>query len=346
MDETAGEIAQKLRRGNAMYKYADGDADGLGLALLAFHGALADWLDEQLMRDEALDHATREAAATGKLGWLPRADAALRRGLISADQRRLILEANRSRGAFAHGGPFTGSAEQVAAYREMVLALATPRAAARPVAAARPCGGAVASRGTTTPLVSADEPPAGRPPRQGGASGRDRPAFGESSRRTTRPAQPRPKIPLAWPPDWSALMRMPWRRLALPVAGGVLVLVLAVWAVGSSIGPADGRRDAARTPTASPVLVTPTPAVRLARIVNLGGAIGRLHQQPTFTSPQLVPRLDEGSVVTLAPDAPVRADGTTWQLVRFDGYEGWCPLPNLEVISALEPSPAATPSAP
>ena len=91
MDETAGEIAQKLRRGNAMYKYADGDADGLGLALLAFHGALADWLDEQLMRDEALDHATREAASTGKLGWLPRADAALRRGLISADQRRLDL---------------------------------------------------------------------------------------------------------------------------------------------------------------------------------------------------------------------------------------------------------------
>ena len=66
MDETAGEIAQKLRRGNAMYKYADGDPDGLGLALLAFHGALADWLDEQLMRDEALDHATREAASTGK----------------------------------------------------------------------------------------------------------------------------------------------------------------------------------------------------------------------------------------------------------------------------------------
>lgn len=344
MDETAGEIAQKLRRGNAMYKYADGDADGLGLALLAFHGALADWLDEQLMRDEALDHATREAAATGKLGWLPRADAALRRGLISADQRRLILEANRSRGAFAHGGPFTGSAEQVAAYREMVLALATPRAAARPVAAARPGGGAVASRGTTTPLVSAEGSSADRPPRQGAV--RDRVAAGESARRTTRPAQPRPKIPLAWPPDWSMLERLPWRRLALPVMGGVLVLALAVWAVGSSIGPAGGRRGAAGTPTASPVLVTPTPAVRLARIVNLGGAIGRLHQQPTFTSPQLVPRLDEGSVVTLAPDAPVRADGTTWQLVRFDGYEGWCPLPNLEVISALEPSPAATPSAP
>jgi hypothetical protein len=343
MDETAGEIAQKLRRGNAMYKYADGDADGLGLALLAFHGALADWLDEQLMRDEALDHATREAASTGKLGWLPRADAALRRGLISADQRRLILDANRLRAVFAHGGPFTGSTEQVTAYREMVLLLTTPQAAGRPAVVVGRDGAAVAPRGTTTPLIDGDDPQADRVSRR--AAGRDR-AASAAARRTTRPAQPRPKIPLTWPVDWSALADIPWRRVAPVAAGGALLLVLALWAVASSIGPAGERRDTARTPTASPVLTTPTPMARLARIVNLGGAVGRLHQQPTFTSPQLVPRLDEGSVVTLAPDAPVRADGTTWQLVRVDGYEGWCPLPNLEVISALEPSPEVTPSAP
>jgi hypothetical protein len=69
----------------------------------------------------------------------------------------------------------------------------------------------------------------------------------------------------------------------------------------------------------------------VARVANLLGGPGLLHEQPDYASPTLPLLLREGDVVLLLPEPPVTADGVQWRLVQAGALSGWCPAMNLAV---------------
>lgn len=86
------------------------------------------------------------------------------------------------------------------------------------------------------------------------------------------------------------------------------------------------------TPTVGiqPTLDVPTPTPpRRAQIVNLGDAIGWMHEQPNFASGTLPAPLRDGLRVTVLDQQQTDADGVPWQAIAFGGYEGWVPANNL-----------------
>jgi hypothetical protein len=74
---------------------------------------------------------------------------------------------------------------------------------------------------------------------------------------------------------------------------------------------------------------TPTSTARQARITGLGGGPGWLHELPNFDSNTLPIRLGEGMRVTVLEPEQTDSDGLLWRYVSVEGYEGWCPAPNL-----------------
>jgi hypothetical protein len=74
---------------------------------------------------------------------------------------------------------------------------------------------------------------------------------------------------------------------------------------------------------------TPTSTARQARITGLGGGPGWLHELPNFDSNTLPIRLGEGMRVTVLESEQTDSDGLLWRYVSVEGYEGWCPAPNL-----------------
>ncbi|HMP41406.1 MAG TPA: hypothetical protein PKA05_13575, partial [Roseiflexaceae bacterium] len=134
-------IDDKLRRGYDLTTRSGGDQDLLGAAMVAFHSALENYFDEFLGSLPQIDADVRELLTSGRIRWVQRANLALEHGLISREQRRMILDVNRLRQEFAHGEPFSGSAESVEAYGRFVTELcgrAVPRPARRRRAAAAP----------------------------------------------------------------------------------------------------------------------------------------------------------------------------------------------------------------
>jgi hypothetical protein len=123
-------------------------------------------------------------------------------------------------------------------------------------------------------------------------------------------------------------------RLAL-FAGMALVIAAGVWSWSGRQATADDTRpalavtagQAAATPTRA---ATPTPAVRSATIIRLGGGPGMLHEAPGFNTPVLSVILKEGDSVELLDRRRQDVEGNLWRLVAFGDSVGWSPENNLE----------------
>jgi hypothetical protein len=321
-----GSVDEKLRRGFDLAARAGGDDDLRGVALLALHGALEDHLDETLGRMPELSPEDRAALDGPGYGWVTRANLALRYSLITREQRQAILDANSQRQEFAHGAPYAGGQRAIDTYATLVAELCgrrpTAAHAARP--AARP------ARPAAQPTAAVAARP-GRPAERttvGASSGWDNRAKVRSARRSD-----------LLPGD------LPVRGL---LATAVLLVLLFVGWRALSWSPPEQEPVISGAPLASAIPSSPTappptatPAVREARIVNLGGAIGFMHEPAGFSTPTQPPQLPEGTLVRLVDVAPVSAEGATWVRVAFGGYEGWVPETNLEAVA---PADAATPS--
>ncbi|HMO56043.1 MAG TPA: hypothetical protein PKC19_01705 [Roseiflexaceae bacterium] len=302
-------IDDKLRRGYDLTTRSGGDQDRLGAAMVAFHSALENYFDEFLGSLPQIDADVRELLTSGRIRWVQRANLALEHGLISREQRRMILDVNRLRQEFAHGEPFSGSAESVEAYGRFVTELcgrAVPRPARRRRAAAAPA---------TAP---ADDPLATEPITA--------PAMDAWRERNATRQSRRIDLLSLFPPQQIALL--------LTVS---LLLAIGVWVVFDWVlrppDPAAVSIVPERTVIAPPTAVaTAIPITRRAQIVRLGGGPGWLRERPSFDAATMPIRLEEGTLVTLVNREPVEAEGTTWQLVAAGGYEGWCPLNNHEPV--------------
>jgi hypothetical protein len=316
-------VDDKLRRGYDLVARAGGDPDALGVALLALHGALEEHLDETLRRlPEVLPEDRAQIGQPG-YGWSTRAALAQRYGLISREQRQAILDANRQRQEFAHGGVFEGRQRELDNYAGLVAELVGRRpTAARPMP--RP-----APRYDQAPVAGS------RPARAAASEGTTIGASGWTQRAQVRSTRRRELLPDS-----------------LPVRGligalGVLILLFMVWRLFSGT-PAETEAPVANGPlsqqiTPAPTIppVTPSPVVRQGRIVGLGGAIGFMHEPAGFNTPTLPRPLTEGTLVTLLEQPAVEAEGATWIKISYGGYEGWVPINNV-AEGAGEPTPAAT----
>ncbi len=152
-------------------------------------------------------------------------------------------------------------------------------------------------------------------------------------RRAERPSRPMPAAPPPQPQEQSRwplyLLRL---AIMLAVLGTIVIGLLAgyQWLDRTFLRELEPATSAAPTVNAGPTLA-PTATARRARIVNLGGGPGWLHDTASFASPTLPIRLAEGDVVVLMDDPLVEAEGTTWQRVSVSGYQGWSPVNNLQV---------------
>jgi hypothetical protein len=323
-------VDDKLRRGYDLAARAGGDPDALGVALLALHGALEEHLDETLQRlPEVLPEDRAQIGQPG-YGWSTRAALAQRYGLITREQRQAILDANRQRQEFAHGGVFAGRQRELENYAGLVAELVGRRpTAARPVArpAPRP-----AARYEQAPVAGSRpaRPPASEGTTIGGTAWNQRAQVRSTRRKDLLPD-------------------------SLPVRGligalGVLILLFMVWRLLSGapaetdVPVADRPLSQQITPAPTTPPVTPSPVVRQGRIVGLGGAVGFMHEPAGFTTPTLPRPLTEGTVVTLLDQPAVEAEGATWIKISYGGYEGWVPVNNVaEGAGEPAPSPAAAP---
>lgn len=329
-----GSVDDKLRRGYELAARANDDPDTLGVALLSLHGALEEHLDEALRRLPSLTPDDRQQLDGPGYGWATRTQLAQRYGIITPEQRQFILDVNRQRQQFAHGGPYAGEQRELDGYAALVARLVggrptAPRPAARP--AARP------ARHDEAPRV-APGPSRGRP-----SEGTTISASAWSQRAAVRSTRRRELLPDSLPV-----------RGMIAVAAG-LVLLLVVWRLLSPPAEeqpqvaSDGPLAPAITPAPTLPPVTPSPVVRQGQIVGLGGAIGFMHDPAGFSTPTLPPPLPEGTTVTLLDTPPVEAEGATWVKVAFGGYEGWVPSTNVAEGAGAPapgdttPSPAAGP---
>jgi hypothetical protein len=118
-----GAIDARLERGVAIFRRAGDDAALLGAALLAFHGGLERFLDEELAGQPDLAARERDLLLQGRLAWPARAELATRYGLLASEQRDQVLRATRARLVIARGDEFAWTAEEVQAYGRMATAV-------------------------------------------------------------------------------------------------------------------------------------------------------------------------------------------------------------------------------
>lgn len=283
----------KLRRGVELFARAGNDSDLLGLALLAFHGALEDDLDARLREHPDLTEPDRIDLARGKLGWPERAAMAQRYHLIDQDEYADLLEAESVRATFAQGGAMAWERAVLRNYARLVVRLCQQE-------------GLLVLMNSPQPAAAAG--PGARP-----AQSTPMAALIEQGRR------------------WLAVTGFPL-GLAGWLAAGMLALLLLVSLVAGepgSITTAGTGRATLPSVMASPP-PTPAPATRSARLVRLNGAQGRLHEAPGFDTVQLSIALNEGDQVTLLDGPREDVSGNLWRQVAFGNYVGWVPNTNLE----------------
>jgi hypothetical protein len=114
------EIDERLDRGVEIFRRAGDDSALLGAALLAFHGALERYLDDELTDLPQLLPEQRKLLAAGRLGWLARADQAAQAGWLTPEQRTQALEATRARLTIARGDQCDWPAAAVQTYGRFV----------------------------------------------------------------------------------------------------------------------------------------------------------------------------------------------------------------------------------
>lgn len=276
-------VEEKLRRGFGLIERSSSDSDLLGVALIAIHSALEDYLRGELSNNPGVSAEERQRLIRREIGWLPLVELAQRQLGLSEEQRRIILSANEIRQSFAHGNPFRWRVGDVLRYGRFVEQLCDAQGLFEEV------------------LLE---------------------------RRKERASRP---LPQAEPePSRSGVTLL---RLA------IIAVVLVAIVYGAKLAYDQARAflelNSAPPPavTSTPALPLPSPtaATRQARIVNLGGGPGWLHETPSFTSPTLPIRLSEGDLVVVLDRDPVEAEGATWQYVEAGGYQGWSPVNNMEL---------------
>jgi hypothetical protein len=113
------EIDERLDRGVEIFRRAGDDSALLGAALLAFHGALERFLDDELRERPELGAEERRLLHAGRLGWPARARLAEQIGLLNHEQAGQAIEATRARIAIARGDACRWAAGAVEAYAHM-----------------------------------------------------------------------------------------------------------------------------------------------------------------------------------------------------------------------------------
>lgn len=285
-------VDEKLRRGFGLVERSESDSDLLGVALLAIHSALEDYLRGALSNHPAVSEADRQRVIRRELGWVSLADLAQQHLSLTAEQRKLLLDAQEARRSFMHGNPFRWRLGDVLRYGRFVEAF---------------CG----AEGLLDEILVERR-----------TERRSRPA----------PVAAAPPAPKPEPVNWTwNIIRM---AIVLGVFGALAVGLFAVYrwvddTLRSFNEPA--QQVAVATSAVAPV-TAPTAVTRTGRIANLGGGPGWLHENPSFASATLPPRLSEGDKVVLVDEPTVDADGTTWQLIETGGYRGWSPANNVQVV--------------
>jgi hypothetical protein len=294
----------KLERGVQLLEDAGSDRDLLGVALLAFQGALAEQLRSLIATNPSLGEAERSTLdRVGSLSAL--VELGRRHGDLTREQAWQILEAERLRSGFARGEPFRGSPSEVRTYARFVAELCnradiTRQIAAIPTARLAP----VEKRVDDDDDDDQDLPPQGL---------------------------------------YHAIMRwVPGLILLACLALGALWLFRqVVQQVGGQAPISTATVSSGPEPTFAPLIIaevtptslpTPTIAARRGRIVRLGSGPGWLHQEPNFESPTLPIRLSEGQEVALLDERRTDSQGTPWVLISAGGYNGWSPENNVEAI--------------
>jgi hypothetical protein len=112
-------IVERLDRGVEIFRRAGDDSALLGAALLAFHGALEQFLDDELRERPEPSADERRLLEAGRLGWPARARLAEQAGLLSREQASQAIEATRARIAIARGDECAWPAAAVERYGHM-----------------------------------------------------------------------------------------------------------------------------------------------------------------------------------------------------------------------------------
>jgi len=336
------DTTDKLARGFRLLARSGGDSDMLGVALLAIHGALEDHLRARLLALPNLDERARRQLEHYS-AWLPLVRLAHQHLDLSPGQRRAIQEAGLLRQSFAYGEPFAGGVGTLLHYGRLVETL---------------CGRAGLLRET---LLEERQSRRGTPPDDSGGDGQNARTLPPELEAQIEPAPARPRQraqtaePTAQPPaqpeppeeeldDWESWdeperdltqLNIPWLRVLVP-----LVFLIALCLVAGEIS---ARLDLPRlvgtlgltgqpTVTSAPggALPSATPELR-ARLVGVGAGPGWLHEAPDFASATLPLPLRDGMPATVLERRQTAPDGTVWQYVSVSGYEGWCPLANLDL---------------
>jgi hypothetical protein len=115
------EIDQRLDRGVEIFRRAGDDSALLGAALLAFHGALEQFIDAELRGRTEIGAEERRLLEAGRLGWPARAKLAEQSGLLRKEQASQAIEATRARIAIARGDVCAWPASAVESYAHMVV---------------------------------------------------------------------------------------------------------------------------------------------------------------------------------------------------------------------------------
>jgi hypothetical protein len=323
------DTTDKLARGFRLLARSGGDSDMLGVALLAIHGALEDHLRAQLLALPDLDERARRQLEHYS-AWLPLVRLAQQHLDLSPGQRRAIQEAGLLRQSFAYGEPFAGGVGTLLHYGRLVETL---------------CGRAGLLRET---LLAERQSRRGAPPDESGEGSRDARALPPELEAQIEPAPARPPAqpepPEEEQDDWESWdeperdmtqLSIPWLRVLVP-----LVFLIALCLVAGEISARldlprlVGTLGLAGQPTATPApigaLPSATPELR-ARLVGVGAGPGWLHEAPDFASATLPLPLRDGMPATVLDRRQTAPDGTVWQYVSVSGYEGWCPLANLDL---------------
>jgi len=284
------EIDERLDRGVEIFRRAGDDSALLGAALLAFHGALEQYIDAELREWPQLGAEDRRQLEAGRLGWPARAKLAEQAGLLTSEETRRAFDATRARLAIARGDICTWPVGRVEAYGKMV---------------AERCGRMELIRWIDQ-----------RPERAKKTVASPIPPVWEPAERARFPIA-RLAATLLF---LIALVAVGWTLYTRLDGPRLLRSLGALPAPTAAELPTDASEPA--TPTASP-------ATRTARVTGLGGGPGWLHITASFDSPTRAIRLADGMAVTLRDDQQTDSGGTRWRLVEVGGYEGWCPENNL-----------------
>jgi hypothetical protein len=284
------EIDERLDRGVEIFRRAGDDSALLGAALLAFHGALEQYIDVELRDWQELGPEDRRLLAAGRLGWPTRAKLAEQAGLLSHEQTRQAIEATRARIAIARGDVCVWPAGAVESYGHMVAARCGRRELIRWI----------------------DQ----RPERAKKTAASPIPPVWEPAERGRFPLM-RVAVSLLFlvtlvAVGWTLYTRLDGPRL--------------LRALGALPAPTALQLPTESSELTTP---TPLAATRTARVSGLGGGPGWLHVTASFDSPTRAIRLADGMAVTLRDEQQTDSSGTRWRLVEVGGYEGWCPENNL-----------------